>query len=327
MLQLHRLYREECKQETDTSRTICEVIRFSLGDPRGYGITESRDTFMSMVFEEGIRTPETKTIGSVEEVRAWVAQFGLPAVLKADGTSGGEGVRIVKTLAEAERAFRLLHAPLSTALVVKQALLDQDWNQVVPWLWQQKRAVSIQSFIQGPDANLAVAAWQGRMLAATTVEVLETWRPKGPATLVRLMEHVEMQETIEKILRRLNFSGLCGFDFMLDPSSGHAFLIEMNARATQTCLLPLGAGRDPIAALCSAASGEEVSRPPLDLLSDKIALFPLAWQGDTTSSVFQSAYHDIPWEAPDLVRLGMHMIRPRMRDKWISRFRRMGLHG
>lgn len=326
MKHLHHLYDLAANVNGDASKALRELIEFSLGDPAGYPVTESRDNFMAMVHTQSIRTPETKTVASAEEVETWVSRFGLPAVLKADGTSGGEGVKIVHTLDDALRAYQTLHAPLGALVAAKRACLDRDWNCVMPWLAQRKRAVSIQSFVAGSDANMAIACWQGKILSSISVEVLQTWKPKGPATIVRLIENDEMYRAAEKILGRLKFSGLCGLDFMLDSTSGSASLIEMNARATQTSPLPLGPGRDLIASMCSTITGKLDYASPIDRCGETIALFPLAWQGDTSSDMFQSAYHDIPWEEPELVRQGMTQARHASREKWIRLFHKLGLY-
>src|SRR6185312_5017587 len=42
MTQLHRLYNLSAMSAKDESKTVCEVIRFSLGDPSGYATTESQ---------------------------------------------------------------------------------------------------------------------------------------------------------------------------------------------------------------------------------------------------------------------------------------------
>lgn len=324
MRHLHRLYDIAAQSSESSSKALCELIAFSFGDPAGFPITGSRDHFMAMVHQENIRTPETSAVNSAEEVEQWLAQHGLPAVLKINGTSGGEGVKIVHTLEEAIRAYRTLRAPLSTIIVAKRTCMDRDWNCLMPWLWQHQRSVSIQSFVTGPDANIALASWRGEILSSISVEVLQTWRPKGPATLIRLIQNSEMLQTAETILRRLKFSGLSGFDFIIDKATGHASLIEMNARATQTAPLPLGPGRDLIASLCSMITGQSLSDDSIDLGSDTIALFPLAWQGDTSNEIFQSSYHDIPWEEPELVRLGMKQTRDLPHKKWIQLLAKMG---
>jgi phosphoribosylaminoimidazole carboxylase (NCAIR synthetase) len=326
MKHLHRLYDLALQSDEDGSRKLREIIQFSLGDPASYLVTESRDRFMAMVGEEGIRAPETKTVGSAAEVEQWISQFGFPAVLKADGTSGGEGVKIVYTLEEALRAYRTLHAPIAALVVAKRAALDRDWTSIPAWIAGRKRDVSIQSFIDGPDANMAIACWQGRILSSISVDVLQTWQPKGPATIVRIMENREMYRMAERILQRLKFSGLCGFDFLIDQASGQPHLIEMNARATQTSTLARGQGRDLIAALCSAISGKPVPDAFIDMTGDTVALFPLAWQGDTSSELFRAAYQDVPWEEPDLVRAGFEQPTHASREKWKRLFTKLGLH-
>ncbi len=325
MKHLHRVYELSTQEQGEAARRLRDLLTLSLGDPAGYAITESRDDFMATLYTEGIDAPETKSISSVEEIEQWLARFGFPAVLKADGTSGGEGVKVVHTLPEAVRTFRILSSPLAGVVAAKRVVMDRDWNCIQPWLEQRKRVVSIQSFVNGPDANMAVACWQGEILSSISVEVLQTWKPKGPATLVRIIDNPQMYKAAEKILRRLKFSGLCGLDFLIDRSTGNALLIEMNARATQTCPLPLGPGRDLIAAICSVASGKKLEAgAPLELHTDTIALFPLAWQGDIQSKLFQAAHHDIPWEKPELVQMGMQQIKDRPRDKWARAIAKIG---
>ena len=330
MRHLHCLYSTASQAKDNDSGAICHVLQVSMGDPVSYPITESREKFMAVVREEGVRIPETKTVTSLDQVEQWLSQFGFPAVLKADGTSGGEGVKIVHTLTEALRAYKTLRAPLATMVAAKRTLIDRDSNCIVPWLMQHHRQVSIQRFVVGPDANLAVACWQGEVLASIDVEVLQTSKPKGPATVVRLCQDCERLADVKKIVRRLRFTGLCGFDFMIDAATGDAYLIEMNARATQTCSLPLAPERDLISSLCTAFSGKPFSATPLQLAGDTIALFPMAWQGDTSSDLFQSSYHDLPTDEPDLIRLGMKQIRAsfqeKFQQKWVHLFSKLGLH-
>lgn len=309
MTQLHRVYFEAADVNGEESGFLRECIQSSMGDPAKFSFIESQEQLMALAREEGIQTPQSQTLDSLAALDEWIAGHGVPAVLKADGTSGGEGVRIVRTMAEAERAFRTLCAPVHTAIVAKSAFLDGDWNRVLPWLWQHKHVVGIQSFVPGPDANIAVACWRGEVLASISAEVLKTWRPKGPATLLRLIENAEMLETAMKIVRRLNFSGMCGFDFILEKTTGTSWLIEMNARATQTCALPVGPGKDLVSALCAKISGQAVRDIFPDMQGDTVALFPLAWQAETPCEIFQSAYQDIPWEEPELVQLGMRQIK------------------
>lgn len=330
MRHLHGLYTAASQADDKDSGTICRILQNSMGNPTSYPITESRDKFMALMREAGVRIPETKTVTSAGQVEQWLSQFGFPAVLKADGTSGGEGVKIVHTLPQALRAYKTLRAPLATAVAAKRTLLDRDSNCILPWLMQRQREVSIQKFVAGSDANLAVACWQGEVLASIDVEVLQTWRPKGPATIVRVCQNDSRLAAVRTIVRKLQFTGLCGFDFMIDAAHGDSYLIEMNARATQTSTLPLGPQRDLISSLCAALTGKDFSMPPLPLTGDTIALFPAAWQGDTSSDLFQSSYLDLPIDEPDLITLGMKQLRvssrEKFQEKWVHLFSKLGMY-
>ena len=330
MHHLHRLYNATSQSTDPDSNAISTLLQVSLGDPDSYPVTESREKFMAVVRELGVCIPETKTVSSSEQVEQWLAQYGFPAVLKADGTSGGEGVKIVHTLLEALQAYKTLHAPLATLVAAKRTLIDRDSNCIVPWLMQHPRHVSIQRFVAGPDANLAVACWRGEVLASIDVEVLQTSKPRGPATIVRLDQNGDRLQAVTKIVRKLGFTGLCGFDFMIDAANGDAYLIEMNARATQTCTLPLAPHGNLISSFCTAFTGQPYFDTPLQLVSDTIALFPMAWQGNTSSELFQSSYQDLPQEEPDLVRLGMKQIQitfqEKLQQKWIHLSQKLGLH-
>jgi len=330
MRHMHRLYSTVSENTDEDSKAICKLLQVSMGDPVSYPITESREKFLVLVREVGVRVPETKTVSSPDHVKQWLAQFGFPAVLKADGTSGGEGVKIVHTLPEALRAYKILHAPLATVVAAKRTLIDRDSNCFVPWLMQHPRQVSIQRFVAGPDATVAVACWQGEALASIDAEVLQTSKPKGPATIVRLCRNNERLQAVQKIVRKLGFTGLCGFDFMIDAANGDAYLIEMNARATQTCSLPLGPQGNLISSFCTALSGQLFAEEPLQMVGDTIALFPMAWQGDTSSDLFRSSYLDVPMDEPNLVSLGMQQVevtfQQKLQQKWVHLFSKLGLH-
>jgi hypothetical protein len=120
-----------------------------------------------------------------------------------------------------------------------------------------------------------------------------------------------MTAATAKLARRLNLSGLYGFDFMLEAGGRNAYIIEINPRSTQVGHLALGAGRDIPAALFSAVSGQTVRVAPSVTEKDTIALFPQEWIRDSKSAYLRSAYHDVPWEEPELVRAGIRSRKKR----------------
>lgn len=299
--QLHDLHTQEGRRGK-AGFWICELIERSLGAPESFPVVYARTPFIEMAREQGIRAPQTEIIPDLDGLRKWVARVGLPTVLKADGTSGGEGVRVANTLEEAERAFRALQAPPLLARAIKRALVDQDKSLVWPSLLRRRSVVNAQVLVAGHEATTTVACWNGVVLASLHFEVVNKRSSVGPSSVLRLIENAEMSAAAEKMVRRLGLTGILGFDFMLEADTGHAHLIEINPRATQVGHLALGAGRDLPAALYSAVSREPFRAAPKITEKDIVTLFPQEWMRDPASPFLTSGYHDVPWEEPELLR-------------------------
>src|SRR5438034_1651828 len=204
---LHHLYSREHRQGKAGS-AICQLIERSLGAPESFSVVYARTAFMQLAQEEAIRVPRTEILNNTHDLRTWVARMGFPTVLKADCTSGGEGVRVVHTIEQAEQAYRRLQAPPLLARAAKRAPVHQDKTLVWPSLLRRRSVVNTQAFVAGREATSTVACWNGSVLAALHFEVLNKRSSAGPATVMRLIENAEMSGAAEKIARRLNLSGV-----------------------------------------------------------------------------------------------------------------------
>jgi hypothetical protein len=299
-IQLHRLYLDLYQPGKAETRTIA-LLRRSLGSHTSFPILESRSDLMVLARSLGIRVPESSVV-TKDNLTEWLSRNGLPAILKADGSAGGRGVQVVRTVSGAQEAFAELSAPPIAARAIKRALCDQDRTLLKPWIQSRAPVVNAQVLVPGRDATISVACWEGEIVAALAVEVIKTQSPGGPSSVLRLIDSPEISQTAEKIVNKLALSGFLGFDFILVEQQECATLIEMNARATQICHLPMGTNHDLPVAL-SAMAGEEPI-PATKRISDRdvIALFPQEWQADPTSPYFTTAYHDVPWQEPRLVK-------------------------
>src|SRR5437867_232789 len=297
---LHELYIRE-RLNGKGGSPICVLIERSLGSPESFPVVSSRASFMTLAQEECIRVPKTEVVTNIESLRDWVSRMGFPTVLKANGTSGGVGVRIVHTLEQAERAFLELESPPVLARAAKRALVDKDKTLIWPFLLRRRSVVNAQSFITGREGTSAIACWRGTVLAGLYFEVLKKANSAGIATVVRLIENAQMSVAVERMVRRLNLSGVHGFDFLLEAHTGNAYLIEINPRATQVGHLTLGPGRDLPAALHAVLAGKAVESAPKVTDNDTIVLFPHEWIRNPTSPYLRSGYHDVPWEEPELL--------------------------
>jgi hypothetical protein len=311
---LHRLHAEDI----DGRSGIAGVIERSLGRPEHYSAIGTRAKLLSEAKNLGICVPDTQILPDRQALHSWLATNLLPAYLKADGTSGGVGVRLVESAEQAESAFESLSCPPGVLRTVKRTLVDKDMRLLAPCLQRRRPVVSAQRVIEGSEANCAISCWQGRVLGCISVEVVKRADDYGPATVVRLIDNQEIRAAAEKLARRFQMSGLFGLDFILETATGRAYLLEMNARATQTCHMEMGAGRTLIHPLACEISGIPQQTAPVTQapLPDTIALFPAEWKRDPASRYIASGFHDVPWEEPALIR---YCLRSRLRDQsWMS---------
>ena len=298
---LHHLYQTKLREEGPQS-LICGVLEGSLGAPESFPIVFSRTAFLEAAGDEGLRVPETTALGKVSELREFIRRVGLPVAIKANGTSGGEGVSIAQTLEDAEREFSRLQAPPLLLRALKRTVVNQNAALLGPSIRRKRFQMSAQKFIGGTEATSAVACWKGEVLASLHFEVVNKLDATGHATVVRRIENAEMSNAAQKMVRRLKLSGLCGFDFMLESGTPNAYLIEINPRSTQVGHLALGPGRNIPAALFAAVTGAPASDTPAITDKNTIALFPQEWLRDSGSAYLRTAYHDVPWDEPELIR-------------------------
>lgn len=289
-------------QAEDPASPVSLIAANSLCPAESHPFLQRRGDLIQLARDLGLRAPEMRPVRDRADVRSAVTEFGLPVVLKTDGSWGGMGVIVARTLAEAETACDVLARRFSLASAVRWLIMKRDPFQILPSLRRALPQIYIQRYVPGRAANVAVASSGGECLASIQVEALHTRDAVGSSTIVRTIDHPEIAHTSEMLIRQLGLSGFYGLDFILEDGTGDAHLIEMNARATPTSHLALGPGRDLVAALDAKMRGNPHPAAQPVTRKSVIALFPDALLLAPNSAYFSSGYHDVPWEEPDLVR-------------------------
>jgi hypothetical protein len=151
------------------------------------------------------------------------------------------------------------------------------------WLRRARPTVNAQQFVDGREAIATVACLDGAVQAVVCLEVVQASEARGPASVVRIIDHPAMSEAARLLVRRFGLSGFCGFDFIL-TDSGEARLLELNPRVTPTCHM--------------LVEGDfERART--------IALFPAEMVRDAGAET--AGIVDVPSRAPALVRRGIEI--------------------
>ena len=253
--------------------------------------------FLSRAAEAGAPVATSEEIGGEKHLEAAIARLGLPLVLKLDHSWGGEGVLIAESRQEAVKAFRRLGRQ-SRLRNILRALRGRGTHFLTQALYPVSSRISAQHFISGTAATSSVACWRGKVVASHHFDVRVSTTPTSPASVIAISDCREMAAAAETVAQAFHLSGLFGLDYIRD-ARGQVHLLEMNRRATPTMHLALE--QDLTASLLRAAGFAASFRPPV---TDKkqIALFPREWLRDPASPWLARAYHDVPWDDPEVMR-------------------------
>jgi hypothetical protein len=265
----------------------CEpLLRRSLGPLEHYPVLTARSPSLAAAREDGIEAPLTLAVPDHTDLAGALGAVGLPCVMKTDASWGGNGVKLVRTREEAEKAYAKLKGPPERWRSVARALLRKDMHYIAEAWTPRTALVNVQAFVPGKPATSVFAARDGQVLAALHMDVIACEGGTGPASRMRRIDSPAMDEAAHKIAARFSLNGLHGLDFMRDEA-GVAHLIEINPRATQICHLALGPD------LPAALLGVPARRPVTS--KAQIALFPQLVKGARGDL---SIYEDIPWDDP-----------------------------
>ena len=292
--QLHALHANE--------PDLRPLIELSLGAAEAYPAIQQRGEVLRIAQSLGIRVPLTQTLNSAEDLKDW--KFDKAAVLKLDGTWGGEGVTIVHSRTEAIQSFHSAPKTMKAWMAWKRFLINRHYFAL--WAWKRRKTsdITIQEFISGRPATTMFACWRGEVLASSTVEVLVSQAPTGAANVVRVIKNNEIEDAVRLLARKLQLSGFHGLDFVLEQDTEAAYLLELNPRATQLGHLNLSAHGD----LAGVMAGKLKNEVPRRVASENqiqinpIAFFPHTFKSNAASTYLHQGYHDVPWDQPALVR-------------------------
>lgn len=274
------------------------ILERSLGPRTSFAVLSARAPSIAAAREEGIPAPLTLAVPTLEALTGALADVGLPCVMKADGSWGGDGVKFISTHEEAVRAFRRLQGPPARGRSLYRAVMRKDWHFVGEALEPRQATVNVQALIAGKPATTVFAARDGALLAALHMDVVSWAGETGPASLMRRVDCPVMQEAARKMAARFRLNGLHGLDFMRDRE-GVPHLIEVNPRATQICHLALGPD------LPAALLGRPSRLPATDCR--EIALFP---QLLSAQNLTGAVYRDIPWDDPAVLKAVAREVLP-----------------
>ena len=198
---------------------------------------EDREAFRTIVEGLGLRQPKSRTVTTVEEARAFVAEIGLPAIIRPAFTLGGTGGGIAWNLEEVEEIVRRGIA----ASMIGQVLIDQSvlgWKEYELEVIRDRRDNCI--VVCGIENIDAMGVHTGDSITVAPIQTLSD------------KEYQRMRDAAFAIIRAVGVeTGGSNVQFAIDPRSGEMVVVEMNPRVSRSSALASKATGFPIARIAA----------------------------------------------------------------------------
>nr|WP_205861497.1 carbamoyl-phosphate synthase large subunit [Planosporangium flavigriseum] len=232
---------------------------------------EDRQLFKDIVAKAGARigfsdaaggdlVPRSRVCHSMDEVRATVAELGLPVVIRPSFTMGGLGSGMAHTDDDLERiaGTGLAASPVHEVLIEESVL---GWKEYELELMRDRNDnVVVVCSIENVDA-MGVHTGDSVTVA--------------PAMTLTDREYQQLRDLGIAVLREVGVdTGGCNIQFAVNPDNGRLVVIEMNPRVSRSSALASKATGFPIAKIAAKlAIGYTLDEIPNDITRETPAAF------------------------------------------------------
>jgi hypothetical protein len=273
------------------------VIADSLGRPDRFDAMLLKSETLALARRAGVLTPHSRTIASADEAVAAADTIGYPVYLKKSFSWAGNGITLCRDAAEIRDAMRQPRRWRTALKAMVRRALHRDW-------YPATTATDVQQVIAGTPAMYSCVAQSGALLGGFAGMKQQTATPTGPSTVVQLGPHGEMARAAGIMVGALGATGFLAFDFLIEETTGRAYLLECNPRPNQVCHLGGRVGVDLARALATGGTGH-AAEPDRERL---ITLFPQEWLAQRTAATAAGSEADVPCDDPRLVAFMLRAI-------------------
>jgi carbamoyl-phosphate synthase large subunit len=193
---------------------------------------EDRQAFKEMLEGIGEPVPVSRVCESLEQVREFASEAGLPLVIRPAYTLGGTGGGFVTTETDLERIAKggLDASPIHQVLVERSL-----------WGWKE-----LEYEVMRDAADTCITVCNMENLDPMGVHTGDSI-VVAPAQTLSDRDHQMLRSSAIRIIRALGIEGGCNVQFALDPKSSAYFVIEVNPRVSRSSALASKATGYPIA--------------------------------------------------------------------------------
>ena len=210
-----------------------EVLGTSLQSIR---MAEDRGQFKALLERIGEPAPDSRTVSSLAEARAFAANIGLPLVVRPAYTLGGTGggfCETDETLAERVSAG-LAASPISQVLIERSLA---GWRELEYEVMRDASGTCITVCNMENIDPMGVHTGDSIVVA--------------PAQTLTDREHQQLRSAALRLIAALDIKGGCNVQFAMHPQTHEYYVIEVNPRVSRSSALASKATGYPIARLAA----------------------------------------------------------------------------
>ncbi|MEO8899603.1 MAG: carbamoyl-phosphate synthase large subunit [Candidatus Dormibacter sp.] len=210
-----------------------EVLGTSLESIR---MAEDRGQFKALLERIGEPAPDSRTVSSLAEARAFAADVGLPLVVRPAYTLGGTGggfCETDETLAE-RVAAGLAASPISQVLIERSLA---GWRELEYEVMRDASGTCITVCNMENIDPMGVHTGDSIVVA--------------PAQTLTDREHQQLRSAALRLIAALDIKGGCNVQFAMHPQTHQYYVIEVNPRVSRSSALASKATGYPIARLAA----------------------------------------------------------------------------
>lgn len=285
-------------------REHLDLLTLSLGYPRRYAAAVNKRAVQDLAASIGLRLPEYQVVESIRQCELFAWEHGFPVVLKRDASYGGHGVAVCADERELRAALGYFKSGVARGKKFKDALRRLIGDEIATAYHPAGGEITIQRFVHGRPGMYTLAAVRGKSMGGFAAVAEHIYpEPTGPSTVVRLIEHSEMEDMAQRLIAELGCTGLAGVDFVIEDNTRLPYVLECNTRPTPVVHLGPLVGVDLGEALFCGLRGQMYRRSDQHLpTSVVVPLFPHEWRRDPSSPLLRQPIHDVPWDDPLLLK-------------------------
>jgi carbamoyl-phosphate synthase large subunit len=221
---------------------------------------EDRQLFKEIVARAGGDVPRSRVCHTMDEVRATVAELGLPVVIRPSFTMGGLG----SGMAHTEEALERLAGTGLAASPVHEVLIEES---VLGW-----KEYELELMRDRHDNVVVVCSIENiDPMGVHTGDSVTV----APAMTLTDREYQRLRDLGIAVLREVGVdTGGCNIQFAVNPVDGRLVVIEMNPRVSRSSALASKATGFPIAKIAAKlAIGYTLDEIPNDITRQTPAAF------------------------------------------------------